>query len=440
MTGRLVPTEPRPRGSGVFRCALLLALLCVTAAAQQKEMSDAEQEHLRQVLSAGSSSAVDLIAALESHLAKYPDSPKKDDIERAIVKSAIQAKDYHRIAIHGVRVLGEDPDNPPTLDAVCRALLLERTEAQSREALKWAKHFETYLRALTKEMPPDTPERGRRRDELEKLLGRALNYQAMATGQLGDNQAAAELARASFAAYPAGEAALEVGRRLALAGKQEEAIRWYADAFTIADPQASESDRAAIRRRMGELHQKLKGSETGLGDIVLRSYDRMSALLAERRLALKQYDPNTGAENPLDFTLSGVNGDRLPLSTLAGKVVILDFWATWCGPCRAQHPLYEDVKKRFKNDPLVVFLSINTDEERSMVKPFLAAQGWKNAVYFEDGLSRVLRVSSIPTTVVFGKNGTVVSRMNGYNPENFADTLTERIRAALGTGANKEGQ
>ena len=51
--------------------------------------------------------------------------------------------------------------------------------------------------------------------------------------------------------------------------------------------------------------------------------------------------------------------------------MVLDFWATWCGPCRAQQPLYEQVKERFKANPNVAFLNINTDEDRTVVKPFL---------------------------------------------------------------------
>ena len=64
--------------------------------------------------------------------------------------------------------------------------------------------------------------------------------------------------------------------------------------------------------------------------------------------------------------------------------------------------------------------------------PFLEEQKWaKNRVYYEDGLSRALRVSSIPMTLVIGRDGTIVSRMNGYDPERFVDMLTERINDAL---------
>jgi thiol-disulfide isomerase/thioredoxin len=112
-------------------------------------------------------------------------------------------------------------------------------------------------------------------------------------------------------------------------------------------------------------------------------------------------------------------------------VIVFDFWATWCGPCRAQHPLYEQVKLRFKNSQDVVFLSVNTDEDRELVAPFLKEHGWKVKPYFEDGLSRALQISSIPTTIIVDRRGEIFSRMNGYLPDRFVDMLTDRIRDAL---------
>jgi len=425
----------------MIRRLLSIVLLGAALWAQStQEMSEEEQQHLQKVLSEGASSPVDLIHALETHIAKYPYSPKRDEIDRAILKAAIQSNDLKRTATYGERVLKADPDDLTILDPVAKAFVLQQTGEQAKPGLTLARHMETVVRGVMKVVPAETGERARRKDELDRLLGHALLYQAIAVGLLGDTKESAELARRSFDVYPSADPAVESARRLALLGKTDEAVRAYADAFTIADPRVTDANRAEIRRRMGELYQKAKGSETGLGDVILQAYDRNSALLADRRLALKQYDPNLGVTNPMEFTLNSVSGDKLPLAGLAGKVVVMDFWATWCGPCRAQHPLYDEVKKRFASNPDVVFLAIDADEDRSLVKPFVEEQGWKNPVYYEDGLQRALRVSSIPTTVVFGRDGSVVSRMNGYNPESFVDVLTDRIREALHTGESKANE
>ena len=79
----------------------------------------------------------------------------------------------------------------------------------------------------------------------------------------------------------------------------------------------------------------------------------------------------------------------------------------------------------------VVFLNINTDENRDLVKPFLERNKWNKTIYFEDGLSVSLRVSSIPTTFIVNRRGEIASRMNGFVAEKFVDMLSERIRQSL---------
>jgi len=153
--------------------------------------------------------------------------------------------------------------------------------------------------------------------------------------------------------------------------------------------------------------------------------------VAARKLRLSRNDPNANLSNAMEFTLAAVDGAKLPLASLQGKTVVFDFWATWCGPCRAQHPLYEEVKKRFRNRGDVVFLSIDTDEDRGVVKPFLEELKWSGPVWFEDGLARALQIASIPTTVIVDKHGQIFSRMNGFVPERFVEMLSERIEEAL---------
>ncbi len=80
----------------------------------------------------------------------------------------------------------------------------------------------------------------------------------------------------------------------------------------------------------------------------------------------------------------------------------------------------------------MVFLAVDTDEDKSVVKPFMESQNWSQKIYFEDGLARLLQVSDIPTTIIFGKKGDVISRMIGFIPDRFVDMLTERIDEALG--------
>ena len=90
------------------------------------------------------------------------------------------------------------------------------------------------------------------------------------------------------------------------------------------------------------------------------------------------------------------------------------------------------MKQRFHGKDDVVFLSINTDEEREGVVPFLNENHWDpKQVYFEDGLSRILQIRSIPTTIIMDRHGEVISRMNGFVPSRFVQMLSDRIQDAL---------
>jgi thiol-disulfide isomerase/thioredoxin len=269
------------------------------------------------------------------------------------------------------------------------------------------------------------------KDQSDRAIGHTLVFEARATGNLGHPQEALVLAHRAFDTFPTADAAREIARWDERLGKSEDAARALADAFTIPDAYTTDAARASDRGRMGELYRQAHGSEKGLGDLLLEAYDRNLALVHSRELQLRSGDPNAQLTDPMQFTLTAVEGDSLKMPSLNGKVVVFDFWATWCGPCRQQHPLYEQVKQRFRDNPAVVFLSIDTDEDRHLVKPFLADVKWQGPVYFEDGLSRALHIATIPTTVLINPRAQVAGRMNGFNPERFVEMLTERIRDAL---------
>jgi len=408
---------------------LTAVLLGACLAAQQP--AEQEEQDLNRSLSEAGGSTVEFTRAIESHLAKYPNSVKKEELERALAKAAVERDDERRILLYGERVLERQMDDPPLLERVARGLLSAGDEDDAKRALKYARRFEQLIEGLRKEKPIGRMSQGRWQEELNRAAASALVLQARATGRLGQTEAAKTLAERSYKLSPSSDAAREQARWLEKAGKLESSIQHLADAFTITDSGNTELQRAEDRARMGELYKKLHGSEKGLGDIVLNAYDRTARLTAERAAKLRQADPNAEATRILDFTLSGLKGERLALGTLKGKTIVFDFWATWCGPCRVQHPLYEQVKQRFKDRPEVVFLSVNTDEDRSRVGPFLTAHQWSQAVHFEDGLTKAFSINSIPTTMIVDRNGEIVSRMNGFLPERFVDMLAERIEEAL---------
>jgi thiol-disulfide isomerase/thioredoxin len=401
---------------------VLLAVFAGAGLAQGQEQAD-----LDKALSEAGSSPLQYLRAIEKHLEQYPDSARREELERAATRAAIEARDDQRIVVYGERVLARQPDDLQILEQVTRALLAGASKEDWERALKYARRYEELVRQMQKDRSG-----AQWREETDRALGRALSDEARASGNLGRVEEALALAQRAFETYPNADSAREAARWYERLGKPEEAARRLADAFTIPDPRATDADRARDRGRMGELYRQAKGSENGLGDAVLQAYDRNVALIHTRQLGMRESDPNGQLTDPMEFTLAGLDGRKLSMASLKGKVVVLDFWATWCGPCRGQHPLYEQVKQHFKDNSDVVFLSIDTDEDREPVRRFLEEEKWPDQVYFEDGLSRALRITYIPTTIIIEKRGQVFSRMNGYAPERFVDLLTGRIRDALG--------
>jgi len=335
-------------------------------------ISAREQADLETALSEAGSSPIEYLRALEKHLEKYPDSPRKEELERAAARASMEANDDRRIILYGERVLARQPDDLQILERVTRSLLAAESKESAERALKYALHYMDLIRKMQEGGGRSGSSAADWQNQTARGIGRAMAAAARATAILGRAEEALVMAQRAFDIWPSADTAREIARCYERLGKKEAAIRALADAFTIPDAKNTEADRARDRGHMGELYRQVKGSEAGLGELVLEAYDRNYALIHTRELRVRANDPNAQLTDPMEFTLSGTDGSKLSMATLKGKVVVFDFWATWCVPCRAQHPLYDQVKQRYQVNPDVVFLSIDTDEDREAVKPFLA--------------------------------------------------------------------
>jgi thiol-disulfide isomerase/thioredoxin len=419
-----------------MRRFLLLGAIFACAFGQQPPSpspSPVEREELRRALAEANSSEIEVLRVIEKYLSLHPDTPFRPDLEHRAAEAAIAIHDDALAIRYGEASLARVPDDTKLLPAVTRSLLARNTPEAAEHALPYARHTEDLVRQMQKDGNPGNVSPTEWRNQTDRLMNRALTDEARANGILGHPEVALETAQRAFATYPDAAAAREMAFWFERLGRPMEAIRALADAFTIPDAQSSDAQRAADRARLGELYRKSQGSEDGLGVLCLEAYDRTAALLKVREQSLHQGEPNAGRTNALEFTLSGMDGKSLAMASLKGKVVVMDLWATWCIPCREQHPLYQQVKERFRDNPQVVFLSIDADADRAAVKPFVDEMKWQGPVYFEDGLARVFAVDGLPATIVLDRNGQLFTHLNGFLDKNhFADLLTERIRDALG--------
>ncbi len=110
-----------------------------------------------------------------------------------------------------------------------------------------------------------------------------------------------------------------------------------------------------------------------------------------------------------DFTLKDLHGQEVTLSQLRGKVVLVNFWATWCGPCRLEMPDLNDFYSRFKSQGLVV-LSI-TNEESLKVSSFVNEIGYRAPVLLDSEFQAAKRfhVENLPRSFVFNRKGKLVA-------------------------------
>ena len=87
---------------------------------------------------------------------------------------------------------------------------------------------------------------------------------------------------------------------------------------------------------------------------------------------------------------SAARPERRSLAAYRGKVVAFSFWATWCSPCRVVEPIFDQVAKGYAGNAKVEFLAVNTDEDRTVVAPFMAREKWTLPIAYADGLDALL--------------------------------------------------
>jgi peroxiredoxin len=139
-----------------------------------------------------------------------------------------------------------------------------------------------------------------------------------------------------------------------------------------------------------------------------------------------------------DFSLTTVDGQTAKLSDERGKVVLIDFWATWCPPCRASLPHLQDAynNESWANRGLVVW-AVNAHESADDVSNFLARNQYTfTALLDSDGAAMsAYGVSGIPMTVIVGRDGVVKKVLVGYEPDSGRE-VDEAIEKALADSAS----
>jgi thiol-disulfide isomerase/thioredoxin len=144
-------------------------------------------------------------------------------------------------------------------------------------------------------------------------------------------------------------------------------------------------------------------------------------------------DPRVGSVAP-DISLKSIDGTSSKLSDLKGKVVVLDFWATWCPPCRASLPNLA----RLSTDPALAarglkVIAVNCKEDAQTVRSFLATNKLELTASLDtDGSAEdAYKVDGIPSTFVIGRDGTIQHTIVGFNAGETEKELNDAVEKAL---------
>ena len=414
---RPLPSDPLPAPPVVVKKP--------AAKAAPKEPSP--DEELQQAINSAANDRAALLRNLEAFLKKYPDSSQRPQIYRALVEASLQLRDNTRAADYAERIIALAPEDMSM--TLLTIELLERSgdEAAVRRAVNYATRVLEYVqRSSADEKSPrvslDEWNAQKRRDATAVLVMRGRLHM-----KLKDNGEAQKDLEESYREQPSAAAAAKLGELAELRKDLPSAITNYARAFALAEGANASTNRREVRRKLGNVWRLAHGSDDGLGDFLLRIFDEVAKASAPAAAAR-----NTGLKDVREFQIrKAPEGTPLPLANFKEKILVLNFWATWCGPCHILAPIFDRVSAQFPPNADVAFLAVNCDEDESLVAPYLQAEKTRTAVVFADGLERALAVNAFPTVLILDRSGKIIYRAEGYSDESLEAQLAAAVQTAL---------
>ncbi|MBI4550881.1 MAG: redoxin domain-containing protein [Candidatus Latescibacteria bacterium] len=375
------------------------------------------------------------VTQLEQFLAKYPDTPFKANAYWILFKSYGEFSQDHE----KLWALGQKTIEAGRLQAETMLPPFQRNPALAEmyngiaygladygihldEALDYAQQARSLIEQAVPMRPPMMPNE-QWLEEMSLMRGQILDtigWVQFKRNVLPDAEKA--IAEAVVLLPDNGTLRYHLGRVYAAEGQAEKAIGAHLDAVTVTQPDSSSQAELEklYKTRYGAASRSKLTADLAAARARAQAAQKVK-LLAERL--------NTPAP---DFEVETLTGEKVKLSSLKGKVVVVNFWATWCAPCREEMPKLQQTYEAYRGKD-VAFLVASVDRERENVKPYIDENRYTFPVYYAGPSAELYQVDFIPTTFIIDKQGMIQFKHTSYRPD-IRDVLGWQIDALLTGG------
>ena len=148
-----------------------------------------------------------------------------------------------------------------------------------------------------------------------------------------------------------------------------------------------------------------------------------------------KWEPISPGKEVPDFQFTDMKGETVKLSDLKGNLVYIDIWATWCGPCIAEHPNWDKVKEEYKDKP-VAFLTVSIDDTREPWEKMVKNKKMEGLQWFAENawqseLAQFFMVNAIPRFLLLDKEGKIIDPSAERPSGNIREILDKHLEVAV---------